>query len=204
MNTSWRALLAAALLAACGSERAADTAHRPAADAAQAAPAAIDRTVDTVPGDPRLGTGAPVVVLAPDGLAVSGGAAPRRIAFGEPQARVLADAGAVLGRPQNGGMQEECPAGPLYQTTFSAVQLVFQDSAFVGWAAQTGSNLRTAKGVGPGSTLSQIRASYPAATVDQTSLGTEFTAGDLYGVLSDSTDSARLEFMFAGINCIFR
>ena len=75
---------------------------------------------------------------------------------------------------------------------------------FVGWAAQAGSPLRTAEGVGPGSTLSQIRAAYPAATVDQTSLGTEFAAGDLYGVFTDSTAASPLEIMFAGINCIFR
>lgn len=143
-------------------------------------------------------------MLAPDGLVITGGAAPRPLAFGQPQARVLADAGAVLGAPQNGGMQEECPAGPLYQTTFSAVQLVFQDSAFVGWAARTLSPLRTAEGIGPGSTLPQIRAAYPATTVDQTSLGTEFAAGDLYGVFADSTAGAPLEHLFAGINCIFR
>jgi hypothetical protein len=40
--------------------------------------------------------------------------------------------------------------------------------------------------------------------VDQTSLGTEFAAGDLYGVFTDSTASSPLEIMFAGINCIFR
>lgn len=196
MNASWRAAIAIALLAACGSERPADTAPGSSADSADSATAA---TVDTTSAD----AAALAVVLAPDGLAITGGA-PRRLAFGEPQARVLAEAGAVLGAAQNGGLQEECPAGPLYQTTFSAVQLVFQDSAFVGWAAQKPSPLRTAEGIGPGSTMTQIRAAYPAAKVDQTSLGTEFAAGDLYGVFADSTAGAPLEHLFAGINCIFR
>jgi hypothetical protein len=201
MNFPWRAAIAIALLAACGSERPADNSARgSAADSAQAATAGVD----TMSADSQPAAAAPSIVLAPDGLQLTGGAAPRRLAFGEPQTRVLADAGAVLGAPQNGGLQEECPAGPLYQTTFSTVQLVFQDSAFVGWAARTPSPLRTAEGVGPGSTLGQIRAAYPAATVDQTSLGTEFAAGDLYGVFADSTASAPLDFMFAGINCIFR
>jgi hypothetical protein len=204
IKSSWRALLAAALLAACGSEPSADSARNSAPDSAQPAPTANAGTADTTPQAAQAAPGAPAIVLAPDGLQITGGAAPSKIAFGAPQARVLADAGAVLGTPQNGAMQEECPAGPLYQTTFSGVQLVFQDSAFVGWAAQTGSPLRTAEGVGPGSTLAQIRAAYPAATVDQTSLGTEFIAGDLYGVFTDSTASSPLEIMFAGINCIFR
>jgi hypothetical protein len=204
MNASWRALLAAALLAACGSEPSADVARGAAPDSAQVAPVGNAGTVDTAAPASQPSPGAPAIVLAPDGLQVTGGAAPSKIAFGTPQARVLMEAGAVLGAPRNGGMQEECPAGPLYQTTFAAVQLVFQDSAFVGWAAQTGSPLRTAEGVGPGSTLAQIRAAYPAVTVDQTSLGTEFAAGDLYGVFTDSTASSPLEIMFAGINCIFR
>ncbi|WP_331126485.1 hypothetical protein [Longimicrobium sp.] len=202
MNASWRVLLAAALLlAACGSEEpSADAARGAAPDSAPVAAAAAPATVDTA----QPAGANPKIVLAPDGLQVTGGAAPGLIAFGGPQARVLAEAGAVLGAPRNGGMQEECPAGPLYQTTFGAVQLVFQDSAFVGWATQPDSPLRTAEGIGPGSTLSQVRAAYPAATVDQTSLGTEFAAGDLYGVFSDSTTSSELEIMFAGINCIFR
>lgn len=200
MTTSYGcALVAAVLLAACGSERTGEAgggsvpdstiaASAPAADTAQAA------------ADSQPGRGGPAVVLAPDGLEVGG----RRIAFGTPQAPALAEAGRALGAAENQGRQEECPAGPLYQTTYGGVQLVFQDSAFVGWAADSGSTLRTAQGVGPGSTLGQIRAAYPAATVDQTSLGTEFAAGDLYGVFTDSTESAPLEIMFAGINCIFR
>lgn len=201
MNASWRVLLAAALLAGCGSEEpSADAARGAAPDSAPVASATAPASVDTA----RPAGGAPAIVLAPDGLQVTGGAAPGRIAFGQPQARVLAEAGAVLGAPRNGGMQEECPAGPLYQTTFGTLQLVFQDSAFVGWATQPNSPLRTAEGIGPGSTLAQVRAAYPAATVDQTSLGTEFSLDALYGVFTDSTASSELEIMFGGINCIFR
>jgi hypothetical protein len=202
MSSKLRVVLAAALLAACGSE-AADEGRGAVADSASA-PAAQAGTVDTTPADSQPGQAASAIVLRPDGLEITGGAAPRRIAFGEPQTRVLAEAGAVLGAARNGGMQEECPAGPLYQTSFSGVQLVFQDSAFVGWAAETPSPLRTAEGVGPGSTMSQIKTAYPAATVDETSLGTEFAAGELYGVFADSTAPQALGILFAGINCIFR
>jgi hypothetical protein len=201
MNASWRVLLAAVLLGGCGSEEpSADAARGAAPDSAPVASATAPASVDMA----RPAGANPTVVLTPDGLQVTGGAAPGRIAFGAPQARVLAEAGAVLGAPRDGSIQEECPAGPLYQTTFGALQLVFQDSAFVGWATQPDSPLRTAEGIGPGSTLAQVRAAYPAATVDQTSLGTEFSLDALYGVFTDSTASSELEIMFGGINCIFR
>jgi hypothetical protein len=192
-------LLAAVLLASCGSDRTAEAGGGNASDSAAVASTPPD-TAQAAAADSRAAPGGPAVVLAPDGLEVGGS----KLAFGQPQPRVLSAAGAALGAAKNEGRQEECPAGPLHQTTFDGVQLVFQDSAFVGWAAQSGSPLRTSAGIGPGSTQAQIKAAYPAATVDETSLGTEFIAGDLYGVFADSTASAPLEIMFAGINCIFR
>jgi hypothetical protein len=198
-------LLAAALLAACGSEPSADAPSNPAADSAASAAAAAQGTVDTLPRDSAPERGAPAIVLAPDGLDVTGGGTPKRLAFGGAQARVLADVGAVLGQPREQGMQEECPAGPLYHVSFAeGLELQFQDSAFVGWFARQGSSLRTAAGVGQGSTLSQLKAAYPATTVEETSLGSEFAADSLYGVLATPSDAGEVEVMFAGINCIFR
>jgi hypothetical protein len=197
-------LLAAALLAACGSEPNGDAAGGAAPDSAAAAPAVARDTADTGSPVARPAAGA-AVVLAPDGLEVAGGAAPKRLAFGGAQAGVLADVGAVLGEPTEQGLQEECPAGPLYQTQYaSGLQLVFQDSAFVGWFAGQGSAFRTAAGIGPGSTRAQLKAAYPAATVQETSLGVEFAAGELYGIVADSTDAGAVEVLFAGTNCIFR
>ncbi len=197
-------LLAAALLAACGAEPSADAPSNPAADSAASA-AAAGGAVDTPPQASGPDQGAPAIVLAPDGLDVTGGGAPKRLAFGGRQASVLADVGAVLGQPREQGMQEECPAGPLYHVAFAqGLDLQFRDSAFVGWFARQGSTLRTAQGVGPGSTLGQLKAAYPATTVQETSLGSEFAAGELYGVLANPSDAGAVEVMFAGINCIFR
>lgn len=194
-----RALLAAALLAACGPEPSGDAASRPAPDSADAAPAVQPDTVSP-------GAAGVAIVLAPDGLELAGGAgAPKRLAFGDPQSGVLAQVGAVLGQPGEQGTQEECPAGPLDHALYGAgLQLVFQDSAFVGWSARQGSTLRTAAGIGPGSTLGQLRTAYPAATVEESSLGAEFTAGELSGVVADSSAAGEVEVMFAGTNCIFR
>jgi hypothetical protein len=195
------ALLAIVLLAACGSEPSEDAAPAGAPDSA-AAPAAA--TTDTAPSAPAPADTQRAVVLAPDAVEITGAGA-RRIAFGESQASALAGVTAVLGGPAEQGTQPECGAGPLDYANYGAgLQLQFQDGKFVGWFANEGSALRTAAGIGPGSTRAQLKAAYPAATVAETSLGQEFTAGDLYGVLTDATDAGKVQVMFAGINCIFR
>lgn len=202
MKSSWRALLAGVLVAACGSEPSADAPHGSAADSAQ--PGTAGGTVDTTPKASQPASGATAITLAADGLEVTAGA-PQALAFGAARTRVLADVGGVLGEPAEQGMQEECPAGPLYQVSYAGgLQLVFQDSAFVGWFAPQGSPLRTVRGIGPGSTLGQLKTAYPATTVEETSLGHEFAAAELYGVVTDTTDGGAVEVIFAGINCIFR
>jgi hypothetical protein len=198
-----RYLLPLALaLAACGPDRPADTAGDTVRASADSASGTVAPAVDTLPPAapaPRS------IALAADGLEVIDGGAPQRLPFGAARTRVLADVGGVLGQPAQQGMQEECPAGPLYQVGYAGgLQLVFQDSAFVGWFAQSGSTLRTARDIGPGSTLGQLKAAYPATKVEETSLGHEFDAGDLWGIVTDTTDAGEVEVIFAGINCIFR
>jgi hypothetical protein len=195
------ALLALVLLAACGAEQSEYAAPPGAADSA-AAPAAA--ATDAVPSASAPADTQRAVVLAPDAVEIAGAGA-RRIAFGESQASAVAGVTAVLGAPAEQGTQEECGSGPLDYASYGAgLQLQFQDGRFVGWFANEGSTLRTAPGIGPGSTLAQLKAAYPAATVGETSLGQEFTAGDLFGVLTDATDAGKVQVMFAGINCIFR
>jgi hypothetical protein len=200
-------LLTTILLAACGSEPSRDTAAGASPDSTNEAPAAVvGDTTGTISPGTAPERGAASIVLAPDGLTVGGGAsAPKRLAFGGSQAGVLADVGAPLGEPKEQGIQEECPAGPLYHALYaSGLQVVFQDDEFVGWAARAGSTFRTAQGIGPGSTLGELKKAYPAATVQETSLGHEFAAGELYGVVTGPSDSETVEMMFAGTNCIFR
>lgn len=199
------ALLTLVLLSACGSESSGDAARGSATDSTAATPAAAPNPVDTPAPAPAAQTAAPAIVLAPDGVSVTGGNAPQQLAFGSPRAGVLAAVSGVLGEPGEQANQDECPAGPLQSARYGAgLELVFRESEFVGWNVRQGSTLRTAAGIGPGSTLGQLKAAYPAATVEETSLGMEFAASDLYGIVTDASDAGVVEFMFAGINCIFR
>lgn len=201
MKNSTNVLIVAILLAACGSEPSNDAAAGSSADSAAAAPVSTADTASAAAPN-QSGTS---VVLAPDGLTLTGAGAPKRIAFGGAQAGVLADVGAALGQPTEQGAQEECPGGPLYQALYAAgLQLSFQEDAFVGWAAREGSTFRTAQGIGPGSTVGELKAAFPAATVQESSLGHEFAAGELYGVVTAPSDAGKVEMMFAGTNCIFR
>ena len=190
----------AALLAACGSEPSPDAAGRtvtadsaPATAVADTAPAA-----SAAPGMERT------LTLASDGLELHAGSTPRRLAFGSGRKQVLAEVGGILGEPREQGRMDECPAGPMDHVQYAGLQLNFQDSAFVGWFAGERAALRTARGIGPGSTLGQLRTAYPATKVEETSLGHEFDAGELWGIVTDTTGAGQVQVIFAGINCIFR
>jgi hypothetical protein len=193
-------LLAAVLLAACGTEQSASADRAAAGDSA----GAVDTAAAAGSADADSTSGAARLVLAPDGVEVAGGSAGERLPFGTPQARVLAAAGSVLGAPKEQGPQEECPAGPVHYAGYDGLQLIFQEGAFVGWSAREGSTLRTAAGIGPGSTLGEVKAAYPSTTVEQSTLGTEFAAGEISGVVDGPTDAARVEVLWAGITCVFR
>jgi hypothetical protein len=184
-------VLAAIVAAGCGGEPEGGAVRTSSPDSASGGVAAAAPAAKPVAGG---------VVLAAQGLDVAGA----RLAFGGGREQVLAAVGAVLGAPQEEGTNEECPAGPLAHVQYADVQLVFQDGSFVGWFAQEGSALRTAQGIGPGSTLGQLKAAYPAATVEETSLGSEFAADGLYGVVTNPSDEGKVQVMFAGTNCLFR
>jgi hypothetical protein len=199
-------LLAAVLLAACGTEQSASADRAATGDSAGAvdtAAAAGSADADSTSGAPAP-TGPARLVLASDGVEVAGGSAGERLPFGTPQARVLTAAGTVLGALKEQGPQEECPAGPVHYAGYDGLQLIFQEGAFVGWSAREGSALRTAAGIGPGSTLGEVKAAYPSTTVEQSTLGTEFAAGEISGVVDGPTDAARVEVLWAGTTCVFR
>jgi hypothetical protein len=201
-------LLILSTLAAC----APDASSPPAASGAAGADAAA-------PADPAPAAQAMALTVEAEGLRLvdpaSGSARP--IPFGTPRALVmipLASRGAA-----ETGTNAECGAGPLaYARWPDGLTLWFQEGAFAGWALNApapdappspAGGISTASGltVGNGQTSPSTRAdldSAYAATVEQSTLGTEFAAGELYGLLDGEGSGAKVTALWAGVSCNFR
>lgn len=148
----------------------------------------------------------PVVAVEAEGLrlfnAQTGSARP--VPFGTLQANMLSVL-AFRGAPGIGTLGE-CGAGPLDQASWpDGLSLYFQDGGFVGWAldGRAKGALTTAAGIGPGSTRRALEAAY-TVTVELSTLGNEFSAGELFGILDGPGADARITAMWAGVSCNFR
>lgn len=201
------------------------TACSPAPDPAESPPrvpqgavtaAPAPAPVPVAPADPTplaIPTTGPVkLALSGEGLDfVSEGGSVRHLVFDAPAAQVI-DA---VSRTQGGsapkrGRNEECGAGPLDMTSWQdGLTVMSQDGRFVGWsvmraAADAGNgSLATMAGIGVGSTRRELEAAY-AAEIRETTLGQEFSAGDVFGLLDGTGQSARISAMWAGASCNFR
>ncbi|TZF90783.1 hypothetical protein FW784_04035 [Lysobacter lacus] len=91
----------------------------------------------------------------------------------------------------------------------SGLTVVMQNDRFVGWSASAPrdgtrkSALATMAGVGVGSTRHELESAYTAKT-QATTLGQEFAAGGLFGVLDGKAPTAHITAMWAGTSCNFR
>lgn len=198
-----RSLLALSLLVGC---------------AAEPGPALPDNTVpaDVATVNDAAAVVAPANVAAEavePALAVEGeglrlinreNGAARPLAFGTPRDTLLA-ALAFRGPPGT-GTNGECGAGPLdYASWPDGMTVYFQRGDFAGWALDGRANgaLATAAGIGPGSTRAALEDAYNAR-FEQTTLGTEFSAGEFYGLLEGDGANATIANMWAGVSCNFR
>lgn len=131
----------------------------------------------------------------------------RPIPFGRPEAEVLASIERVRGEAGK-GINQDCGAGPVrYANWADGLSLVFQGGRFAGWGLDgraTGA-IATADGIGPGATRAQLEAAYGIpVVVRQTSLGTEWRAGAVSGLLDGPGRQAKVTDMWAGVNCVAR
>ena len=198
------AALTALLLGAC-TDRAAQETKAPAAK--------VSTVAEATKVAPPAAPAAPVAALEPN-LAVEGeglrlfvgaNASARPLPFGTPRQQLLEPLERYRG-PADTGTQSECGAGPLdYAVWADGLKLYFQDDKFAGWAldGRAEGAHSTAAGIGPGSTRRELEAAYQVK-VEQTSLGTEFSAGSLFGVLDGPGNKARISDMWAGVSCVFR
>jgi hypothetical protein len=68
---------------------------------------------------------------------------------------------------------------------------------------ESGDTLTTVSGIGLGSTRAELEAAYDAE-VAPSSLGIEFHAGGLAGLLDSSRPDARVVSLWAGLACVAR
>lgn len=150
--------------------------------------------------------------LADGGLAIEGeglrlfdaqGAA-RAIPFGTPQATAISTvAASVGGAAPEVTTNSECGAGPIQFAEFSnGLQLLFQGGTFQGWFLRE-RGLTTVNGIGVGSTRADLDEAFNIEMVPDSTLGVEFSAGELGGFLTADGAAGTVESLYAGLTCFF-
>lgn len=187
------AMALALALAACG--------QQPADGAAPATDSVPVIAVGQTKGNPAIG-------LDPDGLGVVGlSGVPKDLKFGLGQAeavRILAEDYEVAGKASTNA---ECGAGPIDFVEWpSGLSTLFQEGKFVGWSLNRRATRgpTTMAGIRPGSTRAELVAAYSGVKIEETTLGQEFDAGGLYGILDGAGPDAKIDAMWAGTSCVFR
>jgi len=168
----------------------------PAMDVDSSAPAAVTRAKLAWEGEGLR------LFLEPSGAA-------RPVPFGRPMAEVIATLTAVQG--SDGGTPpvqlENADCGAIAATWASTgLTAWFARQRFVGWSVQPpaqGTALTTASGIGLGSTRTELEGAY-AADVARSTLGIEFSAGGLAGLLDSARPDARVVNLWAGQACLGR
>ena len=130
----------------------------------------------------------------------------RELAFGTERAVIERAVEAALGAPVERGSNGECGEGAMDFARMPGGLLVwFQEGKFVGWFldGRGGAKLTTASGIGVGSTRKALLDVYDAE-ISESSLGEEFTAGELSGLLSGAEASAKVTAIWSGQVCNFR
>ena len=178
----------------------------PAAPAAPVLPAEPGQNAAATAPAPRTAD-RPKLAVEAEGLRlfVGPGGSARALPFGTAREQLLAPLESYRG-PADGGTNSECGAGPLdYAVWADGITLYFQKGRFAGWALDERAEgaHSTASGIGPGSTRAELDAAYDAK-VSESSLGTEFAAGGLSGVLNGTGSKAKITNMWAGVSCVFR
>lgn len=163
--------------------------------------------VDPVPGDQVEDTES-ILALSSEGLQLVGDqtGSTDTLAFGTDIAVVENVLTELVGEPVESGENTECGSGPQMLTQWpNGLVLHAADGEFIGWSTSlnTDADLTTLAGVGIGSTRDELEAAYTVEVIES-SLGTEFSTGDLFGLLSSTEPDAVITDLWAGTVCNFR
>ena len=198
------AVTACLLMTACGSVRSEET------NTSSAANTALSSANQVAPAAPATNAAAAStqdLAVEAEGLRLvnTQSVAAQPLPFGMSRGQLLSLLEAFRG-PADGGTNSECGAGPLdYAVWADGLKLWFQDGRFAGWALdpRAAGVHATMSGIGPGSTRRELEAAYHVQ-VEETTLGTEFHAGGLEGLLDGAGPDAQVSAMWAGVSCVFR
>jgi hypothetical protein len=131
----------------------------------------------------------------------------RLLAFDAPADQAVAALERSQGGPPTRWVNAECGAGPVEFAAWpDGLSILIQNGRFVGWALgerATRDAPTTMSGVGVGSTRAELERPYQVS-VEQTSLGTEFSTAGFFGLLSSAGPDARVSSLWAGVSCNFR
>ena len=169
--------------------------------AVREAPDVVDTMSATTP---PVDTTETVLALDGEGLRIvaGGSGATRPLPFGTPMQETVSAITQVLGSdPRESGESADC--GTQFVTWPAGLTTWFTRDRFTGWAVGRGSTLTTISGIGVGSTRVELLDVY-AADIRATSLGQEFVAGGIAGILESESDEARITNLWAGTACLAR
>jgi hypothetical protein len=149
----------------------------------------------------------PVVSLSTDGLTVvSVAGITKALDFGTDEPTVKTALESALDKPKSTEIAQPCEDGS--GRTFDSVRydglaVSFLDGKLAGWSSSANA-FTTLDGIGVGSTLADLKESFGDVTVMDSSLGVEFSAGTVGGVIDGKADSAKVTDIFNGQVCIIR
>jgi len=199
MKAVW--VCTATLLAACSSP-----ASEPAPQRDEPVVHAAAETVSKPQPPPERARVETPLILAPDGLLVANHAGKMQLVpYGTPRIEAESAVAVIVGTPVTRGSSSECGAGTVDFTDLrnDSLQMTFQDGKFVGWTINAAASpLRTAKGIGIGSTRQELDAAYKDLTVEDSSLGLLFSSGNLTGLLDQDGIEGLVTDIWAGTVCL--
>jgi hypothetical protein len=144
------------------------------------------------------------LLLEGAGLGIPDASPPRIVSFNTPKAAVIEALTKALGRAPNAlGNNEECGGGGgmEFAEWKDEITLYFEEGAFSGWDSE--GELKTTNGIGLGSSRADVEK-LTGFEVEESTLGTEFRAGGLSGLLASKAPGAKVTALWGGTTCVFR
>lgn len=168
--------------------------------------AAANGAAATAPSDPA-GNGELRLIEKGFATGAPGLHAGGSIEFGKPKDEVLAALTAIRGQPTATGRNEDCPSGPVDYASFGPLDVHFEDNRFAGWVldGQASPRIENEWGYAIGMQRSELGAGdRDAPKFEKTSLGTEFSAEGIGGIMDGDGPNARVATLFSGVTCFAR